>query len=489
VYITDYGMILLIEALRKNTVLQHLSILGCTGITDLTLETMLELVRDQNMTIFKLDVDQHDMERLNTTLAMEVSNEAVLNRAIQRELKPVRKDITHDMYTIKFEDSADIVDNFPSVLKCWRIMRPNHIDITHKNLLDEHIVAMVQLIMQHLSKSMMQIILRRNQIGDLGAAEMAKYIARNEKNFTYLEISRNLISKKGGKDILEAMRKNTRITTLLIDFGNEIGHKQARQLDQEVKVNSHIGSIVKPSLVPDPSKAQFGKLSIQDKGRQYLRCALKSVEILNILHLELSDNLLTYSEAKKICKVLAQNPPLRVLNLQKNLLDGKSAVEISQAIVKNRHLMELNLANNKIGDKGVASIVLPIAKQRLRALQAIQLGGNQNTHIRIIKLDLSVNEHTEEALKHVYALLFANRDILVEIDNPKGMRNETVTSKPNQVNPLLNASSPVKIPTTKKSMNESAAIVRNRNPMGLGRYAKNLGNSHSLSPAKVSSAA
>jgi Leucine Rich repeat len=70
--------------------------------------------------------------------------------------------------------------------------------------------------------------LRRNKIGDAGAEALAKYIARNEKNFTYLEISRNQITKIGGDKILEAMKKNTRITTLLIDFGNSISVKQAR---------------------------------------------------------------------------------------------------------------------------------------------------------------------------------------------------------------------------------------------------------------------
>ena len=46
IFITDYGMILLIEALRKNTTLQHLSIMGCSGITNIALETLHDLVRD-----------------------------------------------------------------------------------------------------------------------------------------------------------------------------------------------------------------------------------------------------------------------------------------------------------------------------------------------------------------------------------------------------------------------------------------------------------
>ena len=84
--------------------------------------------------------------------------------------------------------------------------------------------------------------------------------------------------------------------------------------------------------------------------------------MLNLVELNLSDNLLTLSQAKKIALVLKDNPPLRVLDLSNNLLDGNSALLISKALLTNTTLLELNLAKNKIGDYGVAIIVLPIAK-------------------------------------------------------------------------------------------------------------------------------
>ena len=81
IFITDYGMILLTEALRKNRNLQHLSILGCIGITNVSLQTMHTLVRDYNMTLFKLDIEQ-DSDRIDKELAMQVTQEAYLNKAI-----------------------------------------------------------------------------------------------------------------------------------------------------------------------------------------------------------------------------------------------------------------------------------------------------------------------------------------------------------------------------------------------------------------------
>ena len=112
-----------------------------------------------------------------------------------------------------------------------------------------------------------------------------------------------------------------------------------------------------------PSAEQtFGKLSIKDKGPEFLRCSLKSVAELKILSLELADNLLTFEEARKIAKVLRGNAPLRLLNLCNNLLDERSAKVISNALLTNTNLLELNLSYNRIGDHGVAMIVLPLAK-------------------------------------------------------------------------------------------------------------------------------
>ena len=80
---------------------------------------------------------------------------------------------------------------------------------------------------------------------------MAKFIEENNKDFTYLDISRNEITDKGATKILKALRKNTRLTTIFIDYGNNINHKLARKIEKEVKANIHIENLVKNSLDPD----------------------------------------------------------------------------------------------------------------------------------------------------------------------------------------------------------------------------------------------
>ena len=61
-----------------------------------------------------------------------------------------------------------------------------------------------------------------------------------------------------------------------------------------------------------------------DKGPEFVRCALKSCEILKILHLSLPDNMIGEYEMPDIAYLLAQNPPLKTLNLSYNIINEKA---------------------------------------------------------------------------------------------------------------------------------------------------------------------
>jgi hypothetical protein len=98
---------------------------------------------------------------------------------------------------------------------------------------------------------MIQMSLRINKIGDKGAEALSAFISKNERQFESLEISRNEISHIGGAKILEAMKKNTRISQLLIDFGNKLTPRIAKKLEDEVRANQNISLMVKTALSPD----------------------------------------------------------------------------------------------------------------------------------------------------------------------------------------------------------------------------------------------
>ena len=77
-----------------------------------------------------------------------------------------------------------------------------------------------------------QLTLRRNLIKDKGALALAEYIETNPSCFHYLEISRNSISDEGAQAFLKALKKNTRLTTLLFEYGNLItDNKLMREIE------------------------------------------------------------------------------------------------------------------------------------------------------------------------------------------------------------------------------------------------------------------
>lgn len=99
-----------------------------------------------------------------------------------------------------------------------------------------------------------------------------------------------------------------------------------------------------------------------DKGPIYMRCALKSVELLKIIHLSLPDNMIGFEEAKMIASMIQQNPPLRTLNLEMNNLDAECAKLIAQALKSNSNLAVLNISSNKLADLGVSYLFGPLIK-------------------------------------------------------------------------------------------------------------------------------
>ena len=102
---------------------------------------------------------------------------------------------------------------------------------------------------------------------------------------------------------------------------------------------------------------QSGRYEPIDRGPVYMRCAIKSVELLRITHLSLPDNMLGLEEARMLAAMIKMNPPLRTLNLEINSLDSQCAKLIADALTGNSNLQVLNLARNKLSDLGINYIL------------------------------------------------------------------------------------------------------------------------------------
>jgi Leucine Rich repeat len=143
-----------------------------------------------------------------------------------------------------------------------------------------------------------------------------------------------------------------------------------------------------------------------------------------------------------IADMIKLNRNLKVLNLSKNSFNVNSARVISKAIVWNEHLYHIDLSCNKLQDEGIALLVYPIAQQSLRKSMYLTLMPSTTTakkpngwlsdnekEMNIKILNLAENEHEKESLKHVLALLYANKHIVVDIDTPKTLIPEGKTAE------------------------------------------------------------
>jgi hypothetical protein len=99
------------------------------------------------------------------------------------------------------------------------------------------------------------------------------------------------------------------------------------------------------------------KYEIVDKGQNYMRCAVKTTQLLDILHLSLPDNLLSFADAELIAGMLRKNTSLRILNLSHNNFDANAGRIIGDSFLYNDHLQSLDMSYNRLGDQGVRNLL------------------------------------------------------------------------------------------------------------------------------------
>ena len=120
---TDDGFAQLIHALRTNTSLNHLNVLGCTCLTDLSLRALEDTVTEVNMSLYAVELSGEDFD---PALVASILKQTTMNRAIQEHLRP-RKVVTGGLVEIQFDDKVRIAEHFDSAIKAWRILGTSYI--------------------------------------------------------------------------------------------------------------------------------------------------------------------------------------------------------------------------------------------------------------------------------------------------------------------------------------------------------------------------
>jgi len=102
------------------------------------------------------------------------------------------------------------------------------------------------------------------------------------------------------------------------------------------------------------------KYEVSDKGASHMRSAVKTTRLLNILHLNLTDNMLGFKEAQLLSGLIRGNTPLRILNLSQNHFAHDSALILGDALLENDRMKSLDVSFNRIGDLGIRNILYPL---------------------------------------------------------------------------------------------------------------------------------
>lgn len=216
--------------------------------------------------------------------------------------------------------------------------------------------------------------LRRNHISNVGAIALIDLMVNHDKTLTHLDVSRNRITRAGAAAFLTAMKKLTRIVDFQIAYGNPIPLEISLAIGYEVVANNQIKanqdhSARNNSHVSTKMTLTSTKYELIDRGPIYMRCAIKSVELLKIQHLSLPDNMLGLEEAKMLADMIKMNPPLTTLNLEINNLDAQCGKLIADALQSNDNLQILNVSKNLLSDLGINYLLQSLVKSRLVALR------------------------------------------------------------------------------------------------------------------------
>ena len=107
-------------------------------------------------------------------------------------------------------------------------------------------------------------------------------------------------------------------------------------------------------------------------GPSYMRSAVKTTRLLNILHLSLTDNMLGLKEAMLLSGLIRSNTPMRILNLSQNYFDHSSALILGDSLLENDKLKSLDVSHNRLGDLGIRNILYPLIMHGLNKAGTIK---------------------------------------------------------------------------------------------------------------------
>ena len=231
------------------------------------------------------------------------------------------------------------------------------------------------------AEEVLDIKLSHNELGDLGANEVKKFIVNRERKLKWLDLSYNKLTENAAKDLGEALKhSNCKLESLALT-SNKLTDNAVKDLGEALKhSNCKLESL-------DLSDNKLTDNAAKDLGEalKHSNCKLES--------LHLSYNKLTDKVAKDLGEALKHsNCKLESLDLGYNKLTDNAAKDLGEALKhSNCKLETLRLTSNKLTDNAAKDLGEALKHSNCK-LESLYLGYN--------KLTDNAAKDLGEALKH-----------------------------------------------------------------------------------------
>ena len=229
-----------------------------------------------------------------------------------------------------------------------------------------------------INKSLKELNMSENVITSNGAKQIATAIRINT-TLEKLDLSCNRISNDGVSFISDGLKKNNSLQELNISR-NEITSEGAQYIAEAIQVNTTL------------EKINVSCNAISDNGAAAISYSLQFNNSLQ--ELNMSRNEITSKGAQYIAEAIQINTTLEKINVSCNAISDDGAVAISYSLQFNNSLQELNMSRNEITSEGVKKIT-----------EVIQV----NTTLK--HLDLSINKIADDGANFISDVLQFNTSL------------------------------------------------------------------------------